>query len=250
MSEWYVIRHERPYDDEDAFIEAEGWTLTTKSMVLVGHPDLNIDQQVRCYVTLASGTTLVKAEGIVMGYRAATGDRPGGLEVRFKRIGADTQRLIKRCAERQRAKRPPAPSSRARKQQYSVLDLELDAPAEEAGERVSIPDLPPERVSIPEPEPEPVSLREVEPEPVSLREVEPVSIREAEPEPEPQPQPQPEPEPEREPEAQPAVAAARPAASAGPRGSLDALRARPLASVTAPDNRAELLERLRKRSSY
>jgi hypothetical protein len=218
VSEWYVIRHERPYDDEDAFVEAEGWALTTKSMVLVGHPDLVIDTQVRCYVTLASGITLVKAEGIVLGYRQPTETRPGGLEVRFKRVGSDTQRLIKRCSERHR--RPPPPPSRARKQQYSVLDLELDSP--EAG-RVSIPDLEqstppePERVSIPEPER--VSIPE--PERVSIPEPERVSI----------------PEPERR------------VSLSSERGSLESLRARPLAAVNAPANRADLLERLRKRSS-
>lgn len=222
MSEWYVIRHERPYADEEAFIEAEGWTLNTKSILLIDYPDLSADTPVRCYVTLASGVTLVKAEGIVVGARAPSGDRPGGLEVRFKRIGADTQRLIKRCAERQRKKPPPAPSSRARKQQYSVLDLELEASSEPAGDRVSIPDLEPERISIPEPQ------RLSTPEPAAP----------------PTPAP-PTPAP-------PAAAdppPPRPAVAAADRGGLESLRARPLANVAAPDNRAELLERLRQRSS-
>jgi hypothetical protein len=233
VSEWYVIRHERPYADEESFIEAEGWALTTKSIVLVDHPDLNVDTPVRCYVTLASGVTLVKAEGIVIGPRAATGDRPAGLEVRFKRIGADTQRLIKRCAERHRKKPPPAPSSRARKQQYSVLDLELEASSEPPGDRASIPDLEPERISVPEPQ------RLSTPEPAAA----PTPVPAAAPTPVPAAAPTPPPP------AAPTPPPPRPAVEARDRGGLESLRARPLANVAAPDNRAELLERLRQRSS-
>lgn len=150
MTEWYVIRHERPYDSEDAFIEAEGWTLRQKGMVLVGHAELPVDTPVRCYVTLATGVTLVKAEGVVTGFLEASGERPAGLEVKFRRIASETQKLIRRATRRDQA-------TPARAQQYSLLDLELESTSEPEQGPVSI-DTPPvasERAEEPSPPPPP-----------------------------------------------------------------------------------------------
>ena len=137
-----MIRQERPYDDEDAFLEAEGWTLHGKGMTVLDHPPLPVDTKVRCYVTLASGVTLVKAEGIVTGYREPSEDHPGGLEIKFRRVASETQKLIKRVPRHSRPSRPRA-------EQYSLLDLELDASQTEPADTPALEAAPPEVAAAP-----------------------------------------------------------------------------------------------------
>ncbi len=86
----------RPYGDEAAFIEAEGWTIRKRSVVLIGAPELEIGTEVRCDVALDSGQKLIRAEGRVVEQVAPVGDRPGGLKLRFQRVAPDTQAFINR----------------------------------------------------------------------------------------------------------------------------------------------------------
>ncbi len=86
----------RPYRDVETFVEAEGWTIRKRSMLLVGAPDVAIGTEVRCDISIETGETLIRAEGRIVEQIAAQGDRPGGLKLRFQRIAPDTQKLIGR----------------------------------------------------------------------------------------------------------------------------------------------------------
>jgi len=86
----------RPFQDEQSFIEAEGWTLKTSSILLVDAPALAIGSTVRCDISLESGETLIRAEGKIVEEVAPEGSRPGGLKLRFQRVAPDTQAFINR----------------------------------------------------------------------------------------------------------------------------------------------------------
>lgn len=86
----------RPYQDETAFVEAEGWTLGKRSILLIDAPDLEVGTEVRCDVSLESGQTLIRAEGRIVEQIAPDGDRPGGLKLRFQRVAPETKALIGR----------------------------------------------------------------------------------------------------------------------------------------------------------
>jgi hypothetical protein len=106
-----VLRIQRPYATEQDYIVAEAWTIEDKSIVLVDQHDLPKDTLVRFEVILEDGSKPIRAEGKVSRHVPPTGDRPGGLKVRFRRFDAATKRFIERAvAERQsqrRSRRPP-----------------------------------------------------------------------------------------------------------------------------------------------
>jgi hypothetical protein len=86
----------RPFQDEQSFIDAEGWTLKKSSVLLVDAPGLAIGTMVRCDISLESGQTLIRAEGKIVEEVAPEGGRPGGLKLRFQRVAPDTQEFINR----------------------------------------------------------------------------------------------------------------------------------------------------------
>ena len=96
MSRRPRIQLVRPYQDVEAFVEAEGWTVRKRSMLLIGAADIAVGTEVRCDISIETGETLIRAEGRIVEQIATQGDRPGGLELRFQRIAPDTQELIGR----------------------------------------------------------------------------------------------------------------------------------------------------------
>ncbi len=89
-----TLRLARPYHSVDEYLAAEGWSITAKGMVLVGEPELETGTTVRFEIVLASGEKPIRAEGRVIGYVAARGQRPGGVKVRFNRLGAASKSFI------------------------------------------------------------------------------------------------------------------------------------------------------------
>src|SRR5262245_23846648 len=65
-------------------------------MLLVGEAAHPPGTAVRFDVTLANGEKVIRAEGTVVRHVAPRGDRPGGLQVRFKRFGGTTKAFIDR----------------------------------------------------------------------------------------------------------------------------------------------------------
>ena len=96
MSSPVLLRVLRPYPNADAYIAAESWTIDVKGMLLVNEPAHPAGTAVRFDVTLSNGEKVIRAEGSVVRHVAPRGDRPGGLQVRFKRFGGTTKAFIDR----------------------------------------------------------------------------------------------------------------------------------------------------------
>jgi len=89
-----ILRITRPYESVDDYIQSEGWTISTKRMILLDQPRFERDTIVRFELSLQSGEKLIRAEAKVVGYQTATPDKPGGPKVRFKRFGGSTKDFI------------------------------------------------------------------------------------------------------------------------------------------------------------
>jgi hypothetical protein len=89
-----ILRITRPYESVDDYIQSEGWTISTKRMILLDQPRFERDTIVRFELSLQNGEKLIRAEAKVVGYQTATPDKPGGPKVRFKRFGGDTKAFI------------------------------------------------------------------------------------------------------------------------------------------------------------
>ena len=103
-----LLRVLRPYPSADDYVAAESWTIDVKGMLLVNEPAHPPGTAVRFDVTLSNGEKVIRAEGMVVRHVAPRGDRPGGLQVRFKRFGGSTKAFIDRVvAARAGERRPP-----------------------------------------------------------------------------------------------------------------------------------------------
>ena len=114
MSESPVVVHvQRPYATVEEFLEAEAWTIETRSMLLIDAAELPLDTAVLFDVSI-KGEKLIRAEGRVAALVTPEDGAPGGLRVRFKRYGASTKAFIDRAVNfqkhRSEAEQAPAPS--------------------------------------------------------------------------------------------------------------------------------------------
>ena len=110
MSNPVVLHLVRPYANAHEYIEREAWSLDLRSMVLIGEAGLEAETDVAFDVTLGDGSKPIRAEARVIGVVGASGERPGGLRVRFKRYGAATRAFLER-AESARWSSGDAPTS-------------------------------------------------------------------------------------------------------------------------------------------
>jgi hypothetical protein len=90
----------RPYANVEEYLAAEAWSVDAHAMLLIDQPPLERDTAIVFDVTLADGSRPIKAEARVSRVVEATGDRPGGLRVRFKRYSAPTKAFIDRAMQR------------------------------------------------------------------------------------------------------------------------------------------------------
>ena len=89
----------RPYATVEDYLAAEAWTVDQHAMLLVDQPPLERDTAIVFDVTLGDGSRPIKAEARVSRVVEPTGDRPGGLRVRFKRYSAPTKAFIDRAMQ-------------------------------------------------------------------------------------------------------------------------------------------------------
>jgi hypothetical protein len=87
----------RPYETEADYLASEAWTISRKSLLLLGQAPLPDGTGVRCQVTLRGGAKLIEAEGVAAGYIESRDDRPGGLKLKLSRMSPATQKLIQRA---------------------------------------------------------------------------------------------------------------------------------------------------------
>ncbi|MGE0321384.1 MAG: hypothetical protein AB7K71_12955 [Polyangiaceae bacterium] len=89
-----VIRTVRPYATEEEFLQAEGWTLSRKNIILLDQPQHPEDTVVRFELKLEGGQRLMRAEGSVVRFREADDEFPSQLELKFRRFDAAAKSLI------------------------------------------------------------------------------------------------------------------------------------------------------------
>jgi hypothetical protein len=94
-----VLHISRPYANVEEYLAAEAWCVDAHAMLLIDQPPLERDTAIVFDVTLADGSRPIKAEARVSRVIAPTGDRPGGLRVRFKRYSAPTKAFIDRAMQ-------------------------------------------------------------------------------------------------------------------------------------------------------
>lgn len=92
-----VIHVLRPYANEEEYLAREHFSIDSKSMLLIDQPALPAETPIVFDIQLANGQKPIRAEAKVMEHVAASGDKPGGLRVRFKRFGAATKSFIDRA---------------------------------------------------------------------------------------------------------------------------------------------------------
>ncbi len=111
MTELPVLRVERPYLAESEFLRLENWTIAKKSVFLIGAPPHAEGTIVRCELVLANGIQLLVAEGIVAKYSAATGERPAGLVVRYRRMTPASSQFVNRAVSNRDGNEGSSPSA-------------------------------------------------------------------------------------------------------------------------------------------
>ncbi|HEX9620979.1 MAG TPA: hypothetical protein VF989_12640 [Polyangiaceae bacterium] len=97
MTDRVALKLVRPYETEADYLASEAWTISRKSLLLLGQAPLPDGTGVRCQVTLRGGAKLIEAEGVAAGYIESRDDRPGGLKLKLLRMSPATQKLIQRA---------------------------------------------------------------------------------------------------------------------------------------------------------
>jgi hypothetical protein len=107
-----VVHVQRPYATVEEYLEAEAWTIETRSMLLIDAAELPLDTAVLFDVSI-KGEKLIRAEGRVADFVTPQDGSPGGLRVKFRRYGASTKAFIDRAVtwqkERAESPQPSAP---------------------------------------------------------------------------------------------------------------------------------------------
>jgi hypothetical protein len=141
-----VVHVVRPYSSEEEYLAAEAWTIDARGMLLIDAEPLPMETAVLFDVALVGGHKPIRAEGRVMGRVAPSGDRAGGLRVRFKRFGAATKAFIERAVRAKSGGGEPERQSQTELERPS--EPEAERPSEPEAERPSLVEV--ERFSLPE----------------------------------------------------------------------------------------------------
>ena len=105
-----AVRIIRAYATEEEFLSRELETLTRTSVSLLGAPQKPQGVVLRFELALKGGEPLLRGEGRVVGFKAASGDAESALTLRFTRLDARSKALVDRAAAIREAKnRPQAP---------------------------------------------------------------------------------------------------------------------------------------------
>ncbi len=99
-----AIRISRPFASESEFLQHELDTLTRTTVVLLGAQSRPQGVVLRFEVALASGDVLMRGEGRVVGFRAASQGVDSGLTLRFTRLDARSKALVDRAAAMREAR--------------------------------------------------------------------------------------------------------------------------------------------------
>jgi hypothetical protein len=123
------LRVERPYPTETEFLQSESWTITKRSVFLVGvtaHPEGAI---ARCELVLSTGSRLLVAEGVVARYVPKTAERPAGLVVRYRRLTPASTQFVNRALAARRSAEESSPSASVQQSVAGMPEDRETAPA-------------------------------------------------------------------------------------------------------------------------
>jgi len=157
-----AVRIVRPYETEEAFLENELETVGKTSVILIGAHPRPTGVILRFEVTLASGTTVLRGEGRVLGHKENAFRGQPGLALRFTRLDPRSKALVDRAAAIREARLanetrsasapPPAPPAEpARPPQRAPSPSDARADAKPAPSRPMRPSAP--SMSVPAPDP-------------------------------------------------------------------------------------------------
>jgi hypothetical protein len=107
------VRIVRPYETEEAFLEAELETVGKTSVILIGAHSRPTGVILRFEVTLATGATVLRGEGRVLAHKENAFRGQPGLALRFTRLDPKSKALVDRAAAIREARlsgdsRPPS----------------------------------------------------------------------------------------------------------------------------------------------
>lgn len=94
-----AVRIVRPYDTEEAFLEAELETVGKTSVILIGAHSRPTGVILRFEVTLQSGAIVLRGEGRVLAHKEAAFRGQPGLALRFTRLDPKSKGLVDRAAQ-------------------------------------------------------------------------------------------------------------------------------------------------------
>lgn len=94
-----AVRIVRPYDTEEAFLEAELETVGKTSVILIGAHSRPTGVILRFEVTLQSGATVLRGEGRVLAHKEAAFRGQPGLALRFTRLDPKSKGLVDRASQ-------------------------------------------------------------------------------------------------------------------------------------------------------
>lgn len=109
-----AVRVMRPFATEDDLLAAESTAFTRTGVVLVGAPSRPNGVVLRFEICLRDGTAVMRGEGRVVGYRAASSAEESALMMRFTRLDLKSKDLLDRAVtmrEERRSQAPPKPPS-------------------------------------------------------------------------------------------------------------------------------------------
>ncbi len=243
-----AIRIVRPYQTEEEFLTSELETVGKTSIILIGAHPRPTGVILRFEVTLASGATILRGEGRVLGHKESAFRGQPGLSLRFTRLDPKSKALIDRAAAMREARLsaasvpPPAPAPPPVEAAAAIPEPPPPAPPPPPSEPASDPAL---QAALTAASPAPPSVAEVAeavedmPTHVETRESSPLLVA-------PLSEREPEREPERPAEQEPVPAPVAASASGGARTVAASGGARTMA---APPDREALLTRLRQRAA-
>jgi hypothetical protein len=163
-----AVRITRPYASEQEFLSRELETLTRTSVSLLGAPQKPQGVVLRFELALEGGEPLIRGEGRVVGFKAATPGMESALTLRFTRLDARSKALVDRAGALREAKgRPPQAAGSAVEPVPMVRREQTPAPARAAswnaterprappadGEEHGAPDTGPVAPGVPPPPP-------------------------------------------------------------------------------------------------
>src|SRR5438067_3805412 len=107
-----AMRIVRPYGTEAELLDHEASAFTRTGVVLIGAPSRLNGVVLRFEIALKDGSSLMRGEGRVVGYKAPMSNEEGALMLRFTRLDVKSKSLLDKAVairEERRSLAPPAP---------------------------------------------------------------------------------------------------------------------------------------------